>query len=257
VISLFSWNINSVRARLPVLEALLQEEAPSILMLQETKVQDDAFPLDIFDRFHYNVVVFGQKSYNGVAIASKGPIEEVSRLSLGCDGEARYIEATTLGVRVGCVYVPNGQSLDSPAYSKKLMFLDQLRSHARPFLQTQDPFVLAGDFNVAPYPEDVAQEKKWEGNLLCSPKERQALRAFFHEGWIDPLHNERDHQKNPFTWWDYRGRAVEKDDGLRIDFCLLSPRAFDQKREAGVAKKWRLEEKPSDHAPVWVRLASL
>ncbi len=242
---IISWNINSLRARLDLLSELIKAEAPDVVLLQETKVTDQDFPKEFFDEMGYHVVFWGQKSYNGVAIASRYPLTDVLHKDFGQG--ARYLEGKTQGVRVISLYVVNGQSLTSPAYEEKLTFMAQVKEHVRPYLSEPISTVIGGDFNVAPYERDVCDPGAWQDSILFSLKERESLRSWFYQGW----HDSAD-QGNTFTWWPYQGRAWEKDQGLRIDFILTSPWGSDRLSEAGVLREWRGRNKPSDHAPVWV-----
>lgn len=264
IIKILSWNINSLRLRLSLLEKILQENAPTIVLLQETKTQDKDFPVDFFQNQHYNVVFWGQKSYNGVAIASRFPIEDALKKSLThSEEEARYIEAFSHNTRVASVYVPNGQELHSPAYEKKQLFFEALRTHTIPFVDREERVVLGGDFNVALSNDDVAHPEKWNDNILFSLPERQWMRRLLHDGWMDSMGSDipQDYKeglttegKNPFTWWDYRAQKWEKNDGLRIDYFLLSPRAADTFHTATVLHPWRAAPSPSDHAPLLLTL---
>lgn len=254
MITVASWNVNSVRARFEVIHAWLAERRPDIVLLQETKVEDRQFPRELFEDQGYNLAVFGQKTYNGVAIASKFPIEDVVRKHFGENDDARYIEAFTGGVRIASVYVPNGQSIDSPQFTYKKHFFERLKTHIAQYLDDDTPFLVAGDFNVAPYDNDIGHVDTWRGNILCSSEERSWVRDILYAGWTDPMARAVGAEKNALTWWDYRGHAFARGDGLRIDYFLLSPRAADLWREDGVDRVWREREKTSDHAPIWGHL---
>ena len=254
MLTLGSWNVNSIRARETLFRDWLLHRKPDIVLLQETKVQDALFPTELFDQLGYNLSLAGQKTYNGVAIASKAPIEAIPP-SMFEEGEARYIEAITFGIRVASVYVPNGQDIGSEKFAYKLRFLSGFQTHLKQFFDDDMPFIVGGDFNIAPYDNDVSNPKKWKDRLLCSPLERNAIRQILYEGWDDPLDKRNiSNQKNGFTWWDYRGRAFHYDTGLRIDYFLLSPRARDCFEDGGVDKDFRKYAKPSDHAPIWITL---
>jgi len=249
-----SWNVNSVRARLPIILEWLSENSPDVVLLQETKVQDHQFPEESFWDAGYQLALWGQKTFAGVAIASKFPIEDVHRgLSQELGGEARYIEAFTEGVRVASVYVPNGQGFDSPRYAYKREFLYALRKHLKPMIDADEPVAVGGDYNIATWDRDASSG--WNGDLMCSQEERSWMRAAIYDGWWDPFDAiSGGDGKNQFTWWDYRGGAFDADDGLRIDTFLLSPRAMDRLLRCGVEEKWRRCQKTSDHAPLWVEL---
>lgn len=243
-----SWNVNSLRKRLSLLQQLIHQMQPDVLALQETKVQDAHFPMDFFQSMGYDVVFHGQSAYNGVALAARHPLSH-SQNPQWLEGQARYIQAEICGVQIGCVYVPNGQTIDSEAYKQKLSFLTHLRQHTKSAVSRMLPSVIVGDFNVAL--EDTDMWKASDGGLLCSEPEREAMRAWLYQGWTDSM---MPGQKRVFTWWDYRGQSWPLDRGLRIDYAFLSPSAADRLQESGVEASWRGCPEPSDHAPIWLRL---
>lgn len=250
-----TWNVNSIRARIENITSWLKAEAPDVVLLQETKCQNHDFPLEAIEDLGYNVAIHGQKSYNGVAILSKFPIEDVIRgiPTFKKDEQARYIEAVTNGVRVASVYVPNGGDVGSDKYIYKLTFLNRLKIHMASTLLFEEAIVVGGDYNIAPTDDDVNDPKGWHEQILCSTLERKALRSIFNTGYSDAtrlLHP----GKGPYSWWDYRSGAWPKDDGLRIDLLLLSPQAVDKLTGSNVDRGPRGEEKASDHAPVWCKL---
>lgn len=256
-----TWNVNSLRARMPVVLRWLEEADPDIVLLQETKVQDDAFPFGELEHLPYNLEIWGQKTYNGVAILSKFPLESVERglpFETGdpLQEEARYIQAFTGGVLVASVYVPNGQAVGHERYVAKERFMKALAKQMTQGLAQEVPLMLGGDFNITPGDTDVYDPKAWHERILCSTPERQWLRELVYQGFVDPLQTHLDPaaEKNPYTWWDYRSRGWERGDGLRIDHLLLSPQASDLMQGVGVDQHVRGWEKPSDHAPVWVTL---
>jgi exodeoxyribonuclease-3 len=251
-----TWNVNSVRARLPRVVEWLGAARPDIALLQELKCVDEAFPAEAIGDLGYNVVLRGQKTYNGVAILSLAPIDDLSRALPGddADEEARYIEAFTAGVRVASVYVPQGQVVGSERFAFKLAFLDRLAAHARAMLAGEEAFVIGGDLNVAPNDGDVFDAVALDGELCFHPDERARFRRIVHLGLTDAvhaLHPEAGH----FSYWDYRAGAWTKDQGLRIDHLLLSPQAADRLVAAEVDRRPRGLEGCSDHAPVWCELA--
>lgn len=256
-----TFNVNSLRARMPHVIQFLQEEDVDVLLLQETKVEDAAFPAEPLEDLGYNVVFHGQKSYNGVAIVSKHPLEEVTRGLTHADDnapilkDARYIEAFAGGVWVASVYVPNGEAVGHAKYQAKEIFFKALANHLKPHLERQDAFVLGGDFNVAPTDHDVYDPKKWSNRILCSDKEREWYRSVLFLGLEDPLDTATGDATNAFTWWDYRTRGFDQDNGLRIDHLLLSPQAADLFVKGHVSRNIRALERPSDHAPVTVTLS--
>jgi exodeoxyribonuclease-3 len=229
----------------------LKEAAPDVLLLQETKAIDQQFPQEAFEDLNYNVALYGQKSYNGVAILSKFPIEDITRGIPGFeDDQARYIEAVVKGVRVASVYVPNGMAVGSDKYVYKLTFLKQLYEHVRLLLTYDEAFVLGGDFNIAPTDEDVYDPEEWHEKILCSTPERESLRSLLYLGLTDSVRVMHGQAKELYTWWDYRGGAWQNNRGLRIDHLLLSAQAADHLKDAFVDKRVRDFEKASDHAPV-------
>ena len=249
-----TWNVNSVRARLPVVLAWLEEERPDIVLLQETKVEDSAFPREPLEDLGYNIALCGQKTYNGVAIMSRFPFDEViTRLPSWDQEEARYIEAFTGGFRVASIYVPNGQEVDSPKYRIKETFMGTLAPHVQKLLTYDEALVLGGDYNIAPSDRDVHDPEAWHEKILCSTPERQWLRSLMYLGLTDPLDSGAQGgvgQKNPFTWWDYRAQGFTRNQGLRIDHLLLGPLAADLLQDVTVGSRWRGVDKASDHAPV-------
>lgn len=250
-----TWNINSIRTRLPLLLSWLKEMAPDVVLLQETKATDDQFPCDEIENLHYNISHHGQKTYNGVAILSKFPIEDVIKGIPGFeDDKARYIEAVINGVRIASVYVPNGMAVGSDKYAYKLDFLRHLYAHVQTVLTYDEALVLGGDFNIAPSDLDVYDPQEWHEKILCSTPEREAFRSLLYLGLTDALRTLHPQEKEIYTWWDYRGGDWQNNFGLRIDHFLLSPQAADRLKDVSVDKKVRDAEKSSDHAPVLCQL---
>lgn len=255
MLTLATWNINSIRMRLPFLLSWLKEAAPDVVLLQETKVMDDQFPREEIETLNYNIALYGQKSYNGVAILSKFPIEDVVCGIPGFqDDQARYIEAVVKGIRIASVYVPNGMAVGSDKYAYKLDFLKHLYTHTKTLLTYEEVLTLGGDFNIAPSDQDVYDPQEWQGQVLCSLPEREAFRSLEYLGLTDALRALHPQEKDLYTWWDYRGGAWQNNLGLRIDHFLLSPQATDILKEAHVDRQIRAVEKASDHAPVVCRL---
>jgi len=251
-----TWNVNSIKARLPNVLAWARAASPDILLLQEIKTVDDGFPRIEFEDLGYNVATHGQKTYNGVAILSKRPIDDVSRGLPGDpdDAEARYIEAFTGGIRVASVYVPNGQEVGLDKFAYKLKFLSRLAKHAKALLKGEEAVVLGGDYNVAPEDIDAYDPDAWRDQVLCHPDERAAFRRILNLGYLDAWRAQHPRVQR-WSWWDYRAGAWPKDHGLRIDHLLLSPQAADRLEKAEIDRKPRGEDKASDHTPVLVEIA--
>ncbi|MCV3765260.1 exodeoxyribonuclease III [Rhizobium sp. TRM95796] len=251
-----TWNINGVRARIDNLLAWLKESAPDIVCLQEIKCQDDAFPRGEIEALGYHVETHGQKGFNGVALLSKLRPEDVLRGLPGddADEQSRYIEAVFSveggAVRVGCLYLPNGNpSADPVKYPYKLGWMQRLEAHARDRLALEEPFILAGDYNVIPEPHDCWDPKVWEGDALFLPATRQAFRRLENLGLTDAVRATSDGAPL-YTFWDYQAGSWQKNWGIRIDHLLLSPEAADRLQSTSVEKYVRDWEKPSDHVPV-------
>ncbi len=254
-----TFNINGVKARLPALLDWLKAAEPDVVCLQEIKSQDATFPREPIEDAGYNVETHGQKGFNGVAILARRPIEDVMRGLPGDDGDeqARYIEATISGegaaVRVCGLYLPNGNPAPGPKYDYKLAWMERLRLRAAELIAAEETAVLAGDFNVIPQAEDAARPEAWREDALFLPESRKALRRIVHQGWTDALRARRP-EPEVYTFWDYQAGAFRRNDGIRIDHLLLSPQAADRLLDAGVDKEARAQDKPSDHAPVWMEL---
>ena len=258
-ITIATFNVNSIKARLPNVLEWLDEAKPDIALLQELKCVDEAFPAMEIEERGYNLALHGQKTYNGVAILSKFPLDDITRGLAGddTDAQARYIEAVASipggALRVASVYVPNGQEVGSDKFAYKLAFYDRLYAHWKARLAYHEIAVLGGDFNCAPAPIDVYDAKHLDGSVCYHPAEREKLRALFHLGFTDAFRacHPNDMQ---FSWWDYRGDGFARGLGLRIDHMLLAPHAADILKESWVDTAPREKEHPSDHAPVLVKL---
>ena len=249
-----TWNVNSVNARLQTVLDWFEEARPDVACLQEIKCVDEKFPSEAFERLGYNVAVHGQKSYNGVALLSRTPLEDVRRGLPGDDSDeqARYIEAIISGpspVRVASIYLPNGNPVDTDKFSYKLAWMERLRAHAAELLALEEPLALAGDYNVIPEPADVHDPKAWEGDALFRPETRAAFRSLKWLGLTD-AYMTADGAPGGYTFWDYQAGAWPRDLGIRIDHLLLSPQAADRLGEVIIHREVRGREKPSDHVPV-------
>ena len=250
-----TWNVNSVKARLGALQDWVERARPDVVLLQETKTEDAGFPRIELEGQGWHIATRGQKSYNGVAILSRLPIQDVVPGFDGDTGEARYIEAGLEGgLRVASVYVPMGQSVESDRFPVKLAFLDSLRLHTESLLAVGAPFVIGGDFNVAPEAADTFDPKALDGQVLFHPEERKRFRRMLFLGLTDAV-RALDSSPGLYSWWDYRAGAWQRDRGLRIDHLLLSPGAADRLTESGIDRTPRGWEKSSDHTPVWCSLA--
>lgn len=252
-----SWNVNSIRARLEHLRDWLRRASPDVVCMQETKVEDDKFPTEALSDAGYRVVTFGQKTYNGVAIAARYglSIDDVKKNLDGDDDESprRLLAATVEGVRIVNVYVPNGQAVGTKPFAYKLTWFERLlldlSTHHRP----DEPLVLCGDFNVAPSDIDVHDPKKWSGQVLCHPDERKALTRLFDWGLVDAL-REKHPDERIYSWWDYRAGAYRKNHGLRIDLALVTRPLLARTKDVWVDRSTRELERPSDHAPVLIEV---
>ncbi|WP_099867822.1 exodeoxyribonuclease III [Pararhizobium haloflavum] len=255
-----TWNINGVRARIDNLVAWLRESDPDIVCLQEIKCQDDGFPRQTLEALGYHVETHGQKGFNGVAILSKVSPDEVHRGLPGNDEDeqARFMEAvfsTADGaLRVACLYLPNGNPVDTPKFPYKLEWMERLREWTTERLALEEPLILAGDFNVIPEPFDCRDPSVWLNDALFQPESRRAYRLLEHIGMTDAIRAVSD-MPDIYTFWDYQGGAWQKNNGIRIDHLLLSPEAADRLSTASVETHVRSWEKPSDHVPAAVQLA--
>jgi exodeoxyribonuclease-3 len=251
VTTVATWNVNSVRMRLERLKAWLGRRSPDVVALQETKVVDADFPAAEIEALGYRVERFGQKTFNGVALLAREPLEGVVRglPDDGPDADRRLIAGVVGGIKVVCVYVPNGQAVDSPKFPYKLAWLRRLRAFLDGWASPTEPVLVMGDFNVAPEDRDVHDPDLWRGQVLFHPREHEALAEVAAFGLHDLL---RDHtsEGGHFTWWDYRALAFPKNHGLRIDLILGTEAARARCRSVEIDRAERKGEKPSDHVPV-------
>lgn len=253
-----SWNVNSLKVRLPHLLDWLRQQAPDAVCLQETKLEDSRFPLKEIESAGYRCAWSGQKTYNGVAILSRTPPVEVEAGIPGFADEQKRVIAATLGegrgaFRVICAYVPNGQAVDSEKYHYKLRWLASFRDWIRGELTRHPRLAVLGDYNIAPADSDVHDPKAWDGQVLCSGPERKAFRDLLDLGLKDSFRMFAQPEKS-FTWWDYRMNAFKRNHGLRIDHILLSPELASGCRACTIDVSPRKLERPSDHAPVVAEL---
>ncbi|WP_084174897.1 exodeoxyribonuclease III [Afifella pfennigii] len=254
-----TWNINGVKARQDALLGWLAEASPDIACLQEIKSLDEAFPREPLEALGYNVETHGQKGFNGVAILSKRPLEDVTPRLAGddADEQARFLEAvvsTREGVlRVASAYMPNGNPVGGEKFDYKLAWLERLQDWVKDRLALEEPFVLAGDFNIIPGPLDARFPERWTDDALFQPQSRRAWRRLLAAGLTDAVRCVSD-APDLYSFWDYQAGAWQKNNGIRIDHLLLSPEAADRLAGAGIDKHVRAWEKPSDHVPVWAAL---
>ena len=255
-----SWNVNSVKQRLDHLVNWLSTDKPDVVCLQETKCVDDTFPREPIEALGYNVAVHGQKTFNGVAILSKLPFDEVTPRLPGdaSDDHARFLEATVstkTGVaRIASIYLPNGNPPNTEKYPFKIKWMERLARYARERLELEEPLILAGDYNVIPTPADVHDPAAWATDALFLPLTREKYRALINLGLTDAVRATSD-APALYTFWDYQAGAWQRNNGIRIDHILLSPQAAERLVGAGIVKQLRALEKPSDHVPVMVELA--
>ena len=255
-----TWNVNSIKQRLDAAVTWLAERKPDIVCMQETKCVDDAFPREPFESLGYNLAVHGQKTFNGVAILSKLPFDEVNNGLPGdhTDDHARFIEAVVStangALRVASIYLPNVNPPDTDKYSYKIGWMRRLIAYARNRLLLQEPLILAGDYNVIPAATDARNPDTWLGDALYLPRTRSAFQALTNLGLTDAVRAASD-EAGLYTFWDYQAGAWQKNNGIRIDHVLLSPEAADRLTDVGIDRHVRAWEKPSDHVPVWLELA--
>ena len=255
---LATFNINGIKARAEALPAWLKEAEPDVVVLQEIKSLDEAFPHEIFDGLGYRIETHGQKSFNGVAILSRLPLEDVTRGLPGdeSDEQARWIEATVVGrraVRICGLYLPNGNPAPGPKFNYKLAWMERMRARAAALLRTEEPVVMAGDYNIIPLDADAAKPEAWREDALARPESRAAFRRIVNLGFTDAIRTQHP-EPGLYTFWDYQAGAWARNNGIRIDHLLLSPQAADLLRDSGIDKEVRGRDKPSDHVPVWIEL---
>ena len=257
-VKIASFNINGIKARANALMTWLREAQPDVALLQEIKSLSENFPSDLFKDLGYNVAVNGQKSFNGVAILSKLPIEDiVTRLPGDSeDDQARWLEVTIVGnqaIRMCNLYLPNGNPTPGPKYDYKLSWMRRLHEKAKQLIDSEIPAFMAGDYNIIPQAEDAANIGAWEQDALFLPESRTEFRKILNLGFTDAFrakHNSSGH----YSFWDYQAGAWDRDDGIRIDHFLLTPQCADLLKNCQIDKHIRSKEKPSDHVPIWIEL---
>ena len=255
MLTIATWNVNSITARLPHVLKWLEENAPDVLLLQELKTTEENFPKLELSALGYTSAVFGQKAWNGVAILSKHKIEDIETGLSGDDSDkqARYIEATINGIRVASVYLPNGNPVGTEKFDYKLKWMDRLYNRIQNLLKTEQPFALGGDFNVIPENIDCPDPKHWKDDAVFRPETRRKFRAILNLGLTDAfrVNNNEAHQ---YTFWGYRGNAWQSNAGIRIDHFLHSPQAADLLKECVIDTAPRGLDKASDHTPLVLKL---
>lgn len=256
-----TWNVNSIKARIDNVVDWLDTAGPDVLLMQEIKVVDDAFPAQPFEERGYNLAVHGQRAYNGVAIASKHPLSDV-RFGLpgnDSDEQARYVEAWIEaggnGARVASIYLPNGNPVDTEKFTYKLAWMDRLIARARALLPAEEPIVLGGDYNVIPAEVDCYDPAAWTDDALARPESRARFRTLLNLGYTEAWRTLHD-KPHMYSFWDYQGRAWQGDRGVRIDHLLLSPQATDRLNQCEIDRGPRGKDHASDHTPVWCELGS-
>ncbi len=254
-----SWNVNSIKARLENVLKWIEANDPDILMLQELKCEESAFPYDAFSHLSYNYAISGQKTYNGVAILSKYPIDEI-KTNLPhspCSDQARFVEigfSSPIGyMRAINIYVPNGGEIGSDKFDIKMNFLPALQSYLKSIQNYEENIIIGGDFNVAPFDSDVYNAQELENSTCFTLQERKLMREILNDNWHD-LYRLMNPLSHEYSWWDYRAGGFQKNHGMRIDFLLSNAKIVDHLSTATIDRHARSEEKASDHAPVIVTL---
>lgn len=254
MLKLASWNVNSLKIRLDQVLSWLESSAIDVLALQETKSPDEQFPLSVFTERGYHVAFSGQKTYNGVAVISRFPINEILvDIPNLMDPQRRILASTIAGIRIINLYVPNGASLTSEKYGYKLNWLKEIHIFLQEQLKLYPKLAVVGDFNIAPEDQDVHDPIEWKDCVLVSPAERLAFQNLINLGLCDSFRL-FPQEESSFTWWDYRMAAFRRNRGLRIDHILLSQELKTICQSSSIDKTPRKSERPSDHAPVWVEL---
>jgi exodeoxyribonuclease-3 len=256
-----TFNINGIKARINALSDWLDEAQPDVAILQEIKSQDETFPREMFEDKGYNVETHGQKSFNGVAILSKLPLEDITRGLPGDDEDeqARWIEATVMGethaIRMCGLYLPNGNPVPGPKYDYKLAWMERLYARAEELLAAEMPAFMAGDYNIIPQAIDAARPDAWREDALFRPESRAAYRRILNLGFTEAF-RARNPAPEQYSFWDYQAGAWNRNDGIRIDHFLMTPQCADLMEDCQIDAAIRGREKPSDHVPVWVDLAA-
>lgn len=253
-----TFNINGIKARILAVPAWLAQAKPDVVLLQEIKSVDENFPREVFEDLGYAVETHGQKSFNGVAILSKLPLEDVVRglPGDGGDEQARWIEATVIGqraIRICGLYLPNGNPVPGPKYDYKLAWMERLHTRAKQLLSAEEPALMAGDYNIIPQDIDAERPEIWREDALARPESRAAYRRLENLGFTDAF-RARNQAPGQYSFWDFQRGAWDRNDGIRIDHFLLTPQCADILLDCQIDAQIRGYERPSDHVPVWVEL---
>jgi exodeoxyribonuclease III len=255
-VKIATFNINNINKRLGNLLSWLEKAKPDVVSLQELKAEQHAFPAEAFRNLGYEAVWQGERSWNGVAILARNHTPVLTRTSLPGnpqDHQARYIEAAVQGILITSIYLPNGNPQPGPKFNYKLAWFERLIHHGAELLASGAPVVLAGDYNVVPTPQDIYPTRSLDNNALIQSQSRQAFARLLAQGWTDALRTL--HPTGPlWTFWDYKFERWQKDKGMRLDHCLLSPNLSERLVDGGVDKWARGEADASDHAPAWITL---
>ena len=255
-----TFNINGIKARINALTEWIDQSNPDVILLQEIKSRDEVFPKEHFEDKGYNVQTHGQKGFNGVAILSKYPLEDVTRGLPGDDSDeqSRWIEATIslqdVSLRVCSLYAPNGNPTPGPKYDYKLQWMERMLLHAKNLLTYEMPIIIAGDYNIIPQEIDAATPTQWTDDALFLLESRTAFRKILNLGYTDSYRLlDKSHSK--YTFWDYQAGSWNKNNGIRIDHFLLSPKCIDLLLDTGIDSEIRGHERPSDHVPIWIKIS--
>ncbi|HKD46369.1 MAG TPA: exodeoxyribonuclease III [Rhizomicrobium sp.] len=254
-----TWNVNSIKVRLETALAWLKLAKPDVVALQEIKCLDENFPAAAFEEIGYNSAVHGQKTYNGVAILSKRPLEDVTPRLPGGNGDdhSRYLEAMVPGdkgmFRIASIYAPNGNPIGTDKFAYKLSWMERLTARAQDLLALEETAALMGDYNIIPEDKDCYDPKAWANDSLFQPQSKAALRRIENLGYTDAF-RAKNRSAGQYTFWDYQAGAWRKNQGIRIDHILLSPQGLDRLKAVGIDREMRDGDKPSDHVPVWCEL---
>ena len=249
-----TWNVNSVRMRIGHICRWLEKAQPDVLLLQELKCETEAFPYFEIQAAGYRACVLGQKSYNGVALLSRHPVEDIKLNLYAEDQQARYVEATVKNTRIASLYLPNGNPVGTDKYDYKMKWMKALKGHLQKLLQHEYAAVLGGDFNVIPTEMDVFDPKLWTNDALFLPETRKKWREMLNLGYVEAFRALHPDKKDAYSFWDYQAGSWPQNKGLRIDHFLLSPQAADRLIDCQIDPQPRGEGKASDHTPVWVTL---